>query len=109
MNPFGGDAGNQDAGTRVASSPVTVPGTGGSLEGVGGQIYAELLAEREARRNERRLQRKAAKSSPKPEPTFRGLGCRGKSSRKKNRLFNGTTSQLLPLVLLFPVTDAILA
>lgn len=59
------------------------------------ELDAEIAA-RESKRQERRMARKAAKSCPRVEPTFRGLGCRGKSNRKKHRLQNGTGNPSLP-------------
>ena len=61
------------------------------------------IAARESKRQERKMQRKAAKSSARPEPTFRGLGCRGKSNRKRHRFENGMAPQfrsLIPPILL---------
>lgn len=48
----------------------------------------ELIAEREARREKRR-NKKYLPKAVKPEATFRGLGCRGKSDRKHRQFENG--------------------
>ena len=56
------------------------------------------IAARESKRQERKMQRKAVKSSARPEPTFRGLGCRGKSYRKRHRFENGMAPQFRSLI-----------
>lgn len=52
----------------------------------------ELVAEREARREKKRQSKKSSPKIPKPEATFKGLGCRGKSGRKQRRFENGMKS-----------------
>ena len=53
---------------------------------------AEMIAEVEAKRAERRFKKSSTCRSnpPRPEPTFRGLGTRGRSNRKHRRFENGT-------------------
>lgn len=54
-------------------------------------IVDEILAQRESRRQEKkRLSRRCTPNkAAKPEATFRGLGCRGKSDKKHRRFENG--------------------
>ena len=50
---------------------------------------AERLMARENRRWIRKQEKRMSKSCVKPEATFRGIGCRGKSHRKVRRMENG--------------------
>lgn len=52
---------------------------------------AEMIAEVEAKRAERRSKKSSTckYNPPRPEPTFRGLGTRGRSNRKHRRFENG--------------------
>ena len=53
---------------------------------------AEMIAEVEAKRAEKKFRKSnlCRYNPPRPEPTFRGLGCRGRSYRKHRRFENGT-------------------